>query len=101
MTPVDLRTYMARAAAWQRQPAETRRVVETRDALGRPCRELWAGGKCYVRRVDVGQGYCVLYADRGNRQVPDQGKISFHTWDRLDAIYGDGKPHGMPMVPRS
>jgi hypothetical protein len=101
MNPVDLRQYRARVAAWQRAPASLRLVKRTRDDRGRRCIELWAHGKCFTRIVDVGHGYCELYADKGMRvRVIDYGKISFSTWTEPEVSEGDGKPHGMPMVPR-
>lgn len=100
MRPVDLTEYRARVSAWQRAPASVRKMIQTRDARGRPCRELWAYGKCYTRIVSLGGGLCELYADRGGRVLPTYGKISFNRWDEPEEVFGDGKPHRMPMVPR-
>jgi hypothetical protein len=101
MYPVDLPQYRARLTAWERAPRAERLVRLTRDDRGRPCREHWALGKCFARVVDVGGGMAELYADKGLRQrVPDQGRISFGTWDEAERVFGVGGPHGMPMVPR-
>jgi hypothetical protein len=101
MYSVDLRQYRARVAAWQRAPASLRLVKRTRDDRGRRCIELWAHGKCFTRIVDVGGGYCELYADKGMRvRVIDYGRISFSTWTEPEDAEGHGGPHGMPMVPR-
>lgn len=100
MNKVGMRDYMIRVGAWQRVPKPLRKMVETRDDRARPCKELWAYGKCYTRIVSLGGGLCELYADRGGMRVPEQGKIAFTTWDEPERVFGNGKPHGMPMVPR-
>lgn len=100
MHAVDYAHYMARVRAWQRVPQHLRKAVTSRDERGKPCKELWAHGKCFTRIVDVGGGYCRLFADRGQGTQPDQGKISFSTWLEHDQVFGDGRPHRMAMVPR-
>lgn len=100
MRSVGLTQYLARVAAWRRVPTSLRKAIDTRDERGRPTKELWAYGKCYTRIVSIGGGMCALYADRGGRVVPEYGRISFNRWDEAEEVFGDGKPHRMPMVPR-
>jgi len=103
MHPVPLRDYLTRVAAWKRAPIDLRKTVTTRDERGRPCKELWAHGKCYTRIVSIGGGYCELYADKGGRVPLDYGKISFKTWTDPEVTEGNPRlpwKQDYPMLPR-
>lgn len=101
MNSVDLAHYRKAYDRWLRAPVEHRLVKHNAlDELGRPCREWWSFGVCRCRIVDVGGGLRKLYADRGQAPPVDYGKISFSTWTEPEVSEGNGKPHGMPMVPR-